>query len=117
MYYPGCQPRTISALTSHVDLVPTMLELLGYTVPAEVHSQGRSLLNGQGHDFVVVSGWDESAIVDGDHVLVFSLKTHGIARFEVRDTFYELVDDEESVMVSKRPLALKVLRGFRGFLR
>jgi arylsulfatase A-like enzyme len=42
VYVPGAKPRTIEARRSHVDLAPTILELMG--VPAPAGFQGRSLV-------------------------------------------------------------------------
>lgn len=59
LYVPGIRPRATDALVSHVDILPTLIDLLGIDIPDFV--QGRSLvpiLNGdddQGKDFVVTS--------------------------------------------------------------
>ena len=58
VYIPGAVPGARSQLTSAVDLMPTVLDILGREVPREV--QGRSLLptirdggSGPGREFVV----------------------------------------------------------------
>jgi arylsulfatase A-like enzyme len=57
IYLPGSQPGTYDGLTSAVDLMPTMMDILGQPVPSFV--QGRSLLQAvknpsvPGRDFVV----------------------------------------------------------------
>lgn len=42
VYVPGAEPRRIKAKRSHIDLVPTVIELMGLTEDAELH--GTSLL-------------------------------------------------------------------------
>ena len=43
IYVPGQAPRSIDAVTSHVDLMPTLMDLLGW--PQPVPPFGRSLVN------------------------------------------------------------------------
>ncbi|HEV7705794.1 MAG TPA: sulfatase-like hydrolase/transferase [Gemmatimonadaceae bacterium] len=43
IYVPGQAPRSIDAVTSHVDLMPTLMEVLGW--PQPVPPFGRSLVN------------------------------------------------------------------------
>ncbi|MEP7086893.1 MAG: sulfatase-like hydrolase/transferase [Gemmatimonadota bacterium] len=43
IYVPGQAPRSIDAVTSHVDLMPTLMDLLGW--PQPVRPFGRSLVN------------------------------------------------------------------------
>jgi len=42
IYVPGISPRVYSGLTSAVDLMPTVLDIIGQEIPAQV--EGRSLL-------------------------------------------------------------------------
>ncbi|MHB8621036.1 MAG: sulfatase, partial [Chloroflexota bacterium] len=58
VYVPGVEPRRVSALTSAVDLMPTMAELAGVTLPDSERLHGRSMVpllsgGGAGRDFVV----------------------------------------------------------------
>ncbi len=55
---PGIEPRkTISGLRSHLDLLPTLLDLL--EVPYLAVLPGKNLLTTPGHEFVVSSCWYE----------------------------------------------------------
>jgi membrane-anchored protein YejM (alkaline phosphatase superfamily) len=115
---PGVPHRVISTLTSHVDVVPTMLGLLGYTTPPERYSHGRSLLDTPGHAFVVSSGWDECAIIDGEHMIVLSLEPCGMGGYEVRSGGdYRIVPDERAVFRRKQGEIGAAMRGMREMLR
>ena len=44
VYVPGEKPRRVSTKRSHIDLAPTILELLGGTIPDDGEMRGQSLL-------------------------------------------------------------------------
>ena len=52
---PGQQGREIASLTSHLDVVPTLLEQLGVNVAPQACGPGRSLLSGTPSDAVLVA--------------------------------------------------------------
>ena len=117
LYIPDEQHRTITYLTSHLDVVPTMFELLGYTSPPHIYSQGRSVFDEVGHDFVVSCGWDDCAIIDRENFLSFSFESYNLAYIEVRDTTYKFIDNDKEILKSKNANIMKVLNGFREFIK
>ena len=117
LYIPGEQHRTITYLTSHIDVVPTMFELLGYTSPPHIYSQGQSVLNEDGHDFVVSCGWDDCAIIDRENFMLFSFESYNLASVEVRDTTYQFIDNDKEILKSKNANIIEVLNGFREFIK
>jgi choline-sulfatase len=44
VYVPGAEPRRVSVKRSHIDIAPTILELMGVPLPEEGELRGRSLL-------------------------------------------------------------------------
>lgn len=44
VYVPGAEPRRVSQKRSHIDLVPTILDLMGVAVPPRSEIRGKSLL-------------------------------------------------------------------------
>jgi arylsulfatase A-like enzyme len=44
VYIPGVEPRRVSAKRSHIDVVPTILELMGVPIPEGGELRGKSLL-------------------------------------------------------------------------
>ncbi|MCK4311184.1 MAG: sulfatase-like hydrolase/transferase, partial [Candidatus Cloacimonetes bacterium] len=117
LYIPDEQHRTITYLTSHIDVVPTMFELLGYTSPPDIYSQGQSILNEEGHDFVVSCGWDDCAIIDTENSLSFSFESYHLTSVEVRDTTYRLIKNDKEILKSKSGNIMEVLNGFREFIK
>ena len=117
LYVPGRKPEKIDYMTSHLDVVPTMLEMLGYTSDSSLYSQGWPLFSGKGHEYVVSSGWDKCAIIHKETFLIFSSESYNLAFFEVRDNDYRLVDNDRGMMKEKRPDIMKTLNGLNEFLK
>ncbi|NLF24941.1 MAG: sulfatase-like hydrolase/transferase [Deltaproteobacteria bacterium] len=117
LYVPNREPGTIDYQTSHLDVVPTLMELLGYTSPPEQYSQGQSLLSVSADRPAVSMGWDKGAIIDGQNCIIFSTETYNSGHFEIRDSEYRLVENEAQVLRSKGNVLAQTARGMGEFLR
>jgi arylsulfatase A-like enzyme len=65
------QASVVTAPVSHVDLLPTILDTLGYDVPA--HAQGRTLRRPEelgNRQILVESGWAKALVMDGMKLIV-----------------------------------------------
>jgi hypothetical protein len=93
VYLPGKGSRSIDSITSHLDIAPTLLELMGSSKIHDNHSIGRSLLSDfeESRNFIVSSGWGESAIITKDATLVFSTESYNLNTFELRDKNYNIL--------------------------
>lgn len=77
LYLPGRKPGAVTALTSHMDIVPTLLKLLGTRNPPADYSSGLDLFEKNSRRFVPVFSWDTSAIIAGGSALVMPLEAYG----------------------------------------
>jgi membrane-anchored protein YejM (alkaline phosphatase superfamily) len=115
---PGMKPGEVHALTSHLDVVPTILDALGCTTDPGVYSQGQPLFSGKTRDSVVVAGWDDCAIIDKDYTIVLPLETYNAGMYEVRTSdSYKLIPQEKAVFRQRRPAILEVMKGVSLFLQ
>ena len=117
MYVPGKQHQEINQLTSHLDLVPTMFELMGCKTSPEEYSLGQSLFAKQENKYVVSSGWDQSSIIDNDNSIVFSTETYNMSLFEFRDKNYDLITNESQIPSFKKNYIKDVAVKFSRFLK
>jgi membrane-anchored protein YejM (alkaline phosphatase superfamily) len=117
LYWPGVNPGRESRLTSHLDVVPTMFDLLGVRADPAVYSQGRSLLGGEEHRFVVISGWDTVGIVDAESTLVLSTESYNAGMIEARVAGYALADDPRRIVSARSRDLMDLTRGLGTFLR
>ncbi len=72
IYWPGKQAARYSHLTSHVDIVPTLMqEVFSCNNKVADYSNGRSLFDQQERDFVLVKNWNNQAVVSKQSIRVF----------------------------------------------
>ena len=116
LHYPGIKNQVISRITSHLDLVPTLMESLGCTSPAGDYSQGVSLIGNGSHEYVNVANWDNAAIVDKDTEIVYSTELYNMGKFEVhRKADYCLIDNAGQLLKQKKHFLLEVLHKMSEF--
>ena len=73
IHWPGKSAAEYDHLTSHVDLVPTLMqEMLNCQNAVEDYSNGRSLFDSSPRDFVLSKNWNDSAIIGPELTRVFT---------------------------------------------
>ncbi len=113
---PGVGQGRVDRITSHTDLAPTILELIGCNTPAEEYSQGLSLLLDQPErDYVVSTGWDEFALIDTAVTLVLSSEMYNMAGIKVYDDEYNLITDHASELAPRLKYLQAVMGEFSRF--
>jgi uncharacterized protein len=118
LYIPGHPHQEITYPTSHLDVAPTLLKMLGYSTPVEKYSQGRDLFTPGGNATMMVSGWSDCAIIDPHNTIVLSTETYNAGNFEVRTTdTYQLVPDEYAVFRKKQGTIMAVMKRMGVFLK
>ena len=115
-HYPGIKNQVINRITSHLDLVPTLMESLGCTSPAGDYSQGISLIGNGSHEYINVANWDNAALVDNDFKIVYSTELYNMGKFEVhRKADYALIDNAGQLLKQKKRFLLDVLQKMSEF--
>jgi len=70
--YPKGSPKSYAHLTSHVDVVPTLMrDVLGCAGNYDQYSQGWPLDLKKSHELLLINSWSKFAIFDGDDTAVF----------------------------------------------
>jgi membrane-anchored protein YejM (alkaline phosphatase superfamily) len=118
LYIPGYPHQEITYPTSHLDVAPTFLKMLGYSTPVEKYSQGQDLFTPGGNAHVMVSGWSDCAIIDPQNTIVLPTETYNAGSSEVRTTdTYQLVPDENAVFEKKQDTIMAVMKKMGVFLK
>jgi membrane-anchored protein YejM (alkaline phosphatase superfamily) len=68
---PGEAPRKVERMTSHMDIVATLLPLLGVTTRPENYSLGSDLLGPETKHYTIMGDWSTLAYVDKDYKATF----------------------------------------------
>jgi uncharacterized protein len=74
MRVPGQSPRVVDAMTSHVDIVPSLLPALGVTNPPTDYGQGVDVVSEvPQRDHVVAAKWSGFAYIDPQYIATIPL--------------------------------------------
>ena len=84
--FPDGRHEVVSHMTSHADVVPTLMNWLGVVNPPSDYCFGQDLFADQYHRTYAVSGnWNNTTIITPEHKLVFSTKPSPVNATRVYD--------------------------------
>jgi membrane-anchored protein YejM (alkaline phosphatase superfamily) len=116
LHHPKTEHHTVERITSHLDLVPTVMESLGCTSPVENYSQGVSLLGNAKRPYIISANWDNASIIGDEVKIIFSTELYRMGTLEVRrKTDYALVENQKEIIRQKRNILFNVSRGMSEF--
>lgn len=95
--FPGMAPAVYDYPTSHTDLVPTLLPLLGVSNPAADYSTGENLLSPEPR-LLTFADWDRIAISDGTTKAVFPINAGTQVRASITTITDRPVVDESGTL-------------------
>jgi membrane-anchored protein YejM (alkaline phosphatase superfamily) len=67
LHIPGREPSVIPWLTSHMDIIPTLMPLLGVKNPVVDYAQGEDIFASDRSGYVVASDWSGVAYIDDQY--------------------------------------------------
>jgi len=118
LHHPDAKPGIRDQLTSHLDLVPTLMDSMGCISPYEDYSQGYSLLKPFTRDHILTSNWDTSAIIDNEYKIVFSTESYKVSSFEIRTRDgYKEVQDQNQILHQRIGLLKTTLQQLSEFYK
>ena len=86
MRLPKVAPKVIEGITSHTDVVPTIMNWLGVANPPSDYALGQNLLDPDyKRDYAVTGNWNYNAFVENGRTLVFSAHPDLVAGTKVHD--------------------------------
>ena len=109
IHWPGESPAEFDHMSSHVDLVPTLMQhWLGCENDIGDYSNGRSLFDSSPRDFILTKNWNNHAIVGQDFTRVFTPYGNDVYRSDD----YKQMDDAVTLDSSQQ---IKVLESVSRF--
>lgn len=66
IYVPGMKPAVIDGMTSHMDVIPSIMPLLGVTNPSSDYAIGYNILKNEKRTHTYISDWDKITYVDDE---------------------------------------------------
>ena len=115
-YYPGVEAKDIDRITSHMDLPATLLELLGESFDAKLHSIGQSLFDPSPRDYILAGGMANRVLTDGRYKIDYT-PNELISVYGVTDFDDNKVENPDAIITEYTPKILGMFQDFKRFLK
>jgi hypothetical protein len=102
LWVPGMKPATYDKMTSHLDVAPTLMPMLGVTNPVQDYSVGINLLSPEKHDHVIVTAWAEVGYIDDTAKITLPTSVQGSKRYVTDIHDQPLTGDNESRVLQQK---------------
>ncbi|MDH0095475.1 sulfatase-like hydrolase/transferase [Ectopseudomonas hydrolytica] len=116
LWVPGREAQRTKLRTSHVDLLPTLLPLLGVNNPAHDYSIGQSLFSPSSPRLLVAGDWDRLAFLGERHKVVLPFTSGSFTALQASRADDRRLANAASVLQQALPQIRSELQGFRRFL-
>jgi len=117
MKFPGKSAQTITNLTSHLDIIPTILNQIGCATPPAAYSHGRDIFNDPPRHYTFCSDWDYGAIVTLDERVILPITGGKTGFIELRTAQdYRLIEDRNR-LTPHRAEMMEVAKDLGKFLK
>ena len=114
---PGVPGGVVATPTSHLDVAPTLLALLGVTNPPADYAVGLPLDQAPPDRYRLAASWDAVAYLGPRYKVAMPMNAGGLGEMAVAGSSDEPVADRDAVMVRVRDRLVAVLRDMSRFYR
>lgn len=66
LWVPGMKPSIYEGMTNHMDIIPTLMPILGVKNPKRDYTTGFNLLNGEVRNHAVLAEWSSTGYIDNE---------------------------------------------------
>ena len=107
IYTPEMKPLVSNQMTSHMDIVPTIMPLLGVKNPSSDYATGYNLLAGEKRTHTYISDWDKVVYVDDDVKITQPVNGKSFALMKAsKGNDAPLTDEERKLVLQKKQKAM-----------
>jgi membrane-anchored protein YejM (alkaline phosphatase superfamily) len=119
IYAPGMKPVVSGQMTSHMDVVPTIMPLLGVTNPSSDYATGYNLLAGEKRTHTYISDWDKVTYVDDDVKITQPVNGKSFILMKASKGNDEKLSTEErkAILAQKQPAMLQLVQDLSKFFK
>ncbi|OGV76312.1 MAG: sulfatase [Methylotenera sp. RIFCSPLOWO2_02_FULL_45_14] len=119
IYAPGMKPVASDQMTSHMDVIPTIMPLLGVTNPTSDYATGYNLLAGEKRSHTYISDWDKVAYVDDDVKITQPVNGKSFALMKASKGNDDALSTEErkATLAQKQPAMLQLVQDLSKFFK
>lgn len=119
IYAPEHAANIVGRLTSHSDIVPTLMPMLGVTNPKADYSIGFNLLSNEVRDHAYIADWDKLAYVDQDVKIVqpVNSKAFFMQKVSTKKDVELKVTDAKAMLHKKSNSNMQIMRDLSHFTK
>jgi membrane-anchored protein YejM (alkaline phosphatase superfamily) len=118
LWIPGHKAGTHDYMTSHMDIIPTIMPLLGVTNPVSDYATGISLFPDKPRTATYLADWSRVAYVDNDVKIVMPIKLNGLLRSRMTTAQDEDIpaSRQGEVFAAKNPQLVRMMQDMGHFM-
>lgn len=119
IYAPHMKPLVSDQMTSHMDVIPTIMPLLGVTNPSSDYAIGYNLLAGEKRTYTYSSDWDKVTYIDNEVKIIQPVNGKGFALVKASKGNDETLTAEErkTILAKKQPAMLQLVQDLSKFFK
>jgi len=119
IYKPNSAPLVSDQMTSHMDIVPTIMPLLGVTNPSSDYATGYNLLAGEKRSHTYISDWDKVTYVDDEVKITqpVNAKSFALMTTSRGDDSALPHDERKAILQTKQPAMLQLVQDLSKFFK
>ncbi len=95
LWVPGMKPGVYEGMSNHMDVIPTLMPLLGVKNPKRDYSTGINLLSDEVRDHAVLAEWSSTAYIDNEVKIAMPLAVIATAHPLVTGAHDEVLSAQE----------------------
>jgi hypothetical protein len=113
------KPLVSNQMTSHMDVIPTILPLLGVTNRSSDYSTGYNLLAGEKRSYTYISDWDKVTYADDEVKITQPVNGKSFVLMKASKGNDEQLSKEQRkvVMQHKQPAMLQLVQDLSKFFK
>ncbi|OHB57687.1 MAG: hypothetical protein A2Y12_16590 [Planctomycetes bacterium GWF2_42_9] len=115
IWVPGKAPLEVNQLTSHLDISPTIMNLLGIENDSEDYCCAYDLFGSHKRSYTIFSDWSSLAYADSEYKAVFPLKSYGVFQQELTDASDKKRTDIQAFYSTRKNNISEVMTGLSKF--
>ncbi len=119
IYKPDTTPLVSNQMTSHMDIIPTIMPLLGVTNPSSDYATGYNLLAGEKRSHTYISDWDKVTYVDDEVKITqpVNAKSFALMTASRGDDSALPSDERKAIMQKKQPAMVQLVQDLSKFFK
>jgi membrane-anchored protein YejM (alkaline phosphatase superfamily) len=119
IFAPGMKPFVQNNMTSHMDVIPTIMPLLGVINPTDDYATGYNLFGEDKRKYTYVSDWDKVTYIDHEVKIVQPVNTNNFMTIKVSKASDESLSDSErtAILQKKQGAMLQLIKDLGKFFK